>query len=122
MRNLVKNKSINSDISSYWNLYLTNGEVSFELSETEYGALAQITKEYHEASTAPDFDGVTWAKQAGEQGLFQHEKSAYVFNLLMLTWHTQVSVSVSREAPWVIFTARRITGQAPHENPHKEQQ
>lgn len=108
----IANASINASIDEYWSLYVEQGELSFELSEEEYTALAAITKEYHQASLDSDFDGVSWARQAGERGMFQLEKSAFVFNFLMLTWHTRVAVSVSHEEPWIIFTARRESATA----------
>lgn len=106
MTTLIKNDAINDNVKAYWEIYVSEGGIEFELTPGEYEALGTIIKSYYNASLEKSFDGVDWARDAGARGLFLASNAAHVFNLLMLAWHTNVDISTRTEDDWVIFSAR----------------
>lgn len=106
MTTLIKNDEINDNVKAYWEIYVSEGAIEFQLTPGEYEALGTIIKSYYNASLEKSFDGVIWAKDAGAEGLFLASRAAHVFNLLMLAWHTNVDISTRTEGDWVIFTAK----------------
>ena len=106
MTTLIKNDEITDNVKAYWETYVNEGAIEFQLTPGEYEALGTIIKSYYNASLEKSFDGVVWAKDAGAEGLFLASRAAHVFNLLMLAWHTNVDISTRSEEGWVIFRAK----------------
>lgn len=109
---LINNEDIDENVKQFWDIYCQHAGIRFQLSRPEYRALKTIIEHYHQASnqsSLEEFDGIAWAKTAGAQGLFSEQKAAYVFNVVMLLWHTQVDVSASSKNDWILLTLRSKT-------------
>ena len=100
----ISNSAIDHRIDHYSRLFTKLGGVRFELSPMEYENLTHLTKSFHAARKSPAFDIKVWVNEVRDNGLFQDEKSLWVFSFIMYKWSSNLHIGVVEEGDDILVT------------------
>jgi len=94
----IRYEDLDSDIPRFRKIFQEYGQIVFELEEKEYKNFSALFKSYQEEKALPSFAHEVWTERMKMQGLFDREKSAYVFGFLMTEWRSTIHVSVKKNS------------------------